>query len=89
MKGLSDKQKEEVIRKSYRKLIENGALDHDDFKKIIAEVTGRGELTEAEAKKMKELTQKTNDLEVAAKKWRDEKIPANHCDPGRQKSPRR
>ena len=73
MKGLSDKQKEEVIRKSYRKLIENGALDHDDFKKIIAEVTGRGELTEAEAKKMKELTQKTNDLEVAAKKWRDEK----------------
>lgn len=48
LSGLSDEQKEDVIRKAFKQLVENGALEYDDFKKIIADVMGLGELSAAE-----------------------------------------
>lgn len=75
LKGLTEKQKDEVIRQSHKKLIENDALEYEDFKKIIARVIGRGELTPEEAAKMKELVKKTNELEDAAKAARDTRTP--------------
>ena len=73
LKGLTDEQKEDVIRKSYKKIIESGGLEFDDFKEIIAQATGRADLTADEAAKMKELVQKTNAVDDAAQKWRTEK----------------
>ena len=73
LNGLTDKQKEEVVRKAFKKLIDNGALEYDEFKKIIQDVVGRGELTADEQAKLKELVGKTNAVEEAAKKWREEK----------------
>ncbi len=73
LKGLTEAQKDDVIRKAHKELIDNGALDFEDFKKIIARVVGRGELTVEEANRMKELVKITNSLEDAAKKARDER----------------
>jgi hypothetical protein len=73
LKGLTEAQKDDVIRQAHRQLIDNGALEFEDFKKIIARVVGRGELTIEEAARMKELVNITNQLEDAAKKARDER----------------
>ena len=73
LKGLSEKQKDEVIRRSHRKLIENGALDYKDLRDIIADVVGRGELTPQDAAKIKELVAKTNEVQKAAEKLREER----------------
>lgn len=75
LKGLTDKQKEDVVRKSFQKIVESGGLDYADFRKIIAEVTGRSEMTEAEATKLKELVAETNKVDDAAKRAREERTP--------------
>lgn len=73
LKGLTEKQKDEVIRRSHKKLIENGALDFQDLRDIISDVVGRGELTPEDAARIKELVNKTNQVEVAAEKLREER----------------
>ena len=75
LKGLSDKQKEDVVRKSFQKIVESGGLDYADFRKIIAEVTGRSEMTDAEAAKLKELVNETNKVDDAATRARTERTP--------------
>jgi len=75
IKGLTEKEKDEVIRKSYLKLIENNALDYDEFKEIIARVTGRGELTEEQKRQLKEMVAKTNAAGEAAKVAQEERTP--------------
>jgi len=73
LKGLTDKEKEEVVRRSFQKIVESGGLDYADFKKIIADITGRGELTEAETARLKELVKETNLVDEAAEKARTER----------------
>jgi len=73
LKGLTDKEKEEVVRKSFQKIVESGGLDYADFKKIIADITGRGELTEAETARLKELVKETNVVDEAGEKARTER----------------
>lgn len=73
--GLTDQEKEDVIRKSYKKLIESGALEFDDFKNIVAEVIGKGPLSEADANKLKDLTKKINELEAKALEAQDKRTP--------------
>ena len=73
LKGLTDKEKEEVVRKSFQKIVESGGLDYADFKKIIADITGRGELTEAETTRLKELIKETNLVDEAGEKARLER----------------
>lgn len=75
LKGLSDKEKDEVVRKSFKKIIESGGLDYEDFRKIIADVTGRGELTPEEAVRLKELVKDANAVDDAAKRAREERTP--------------
>jgi len=75
LNGLSDKQKADVITRAHKQLINNGALEFEDFRKIIGDVTGRGELSQADAKRMMELVQETNKVEDAAKKLREERTP--------------
>ena len=73
LRGLSEKDKDEVIRRSFKELIENGALEFDDFKKIIGQVTGRGELTPEQVSKMKELVKKLNSAEEAGKNVQEQR----------------
>lgn len=75
LKGLTDKEKEEVIRKSFHKIVESGGLDYADFKNIIADITGRGELTPEEAARLKELVKETNSVDEAGEKARTERTP--------------
>ncbi len=70
LKGLSEKEKDEVIRKSFKKLVENGALEYDDFKKIIADVLGYGSLTPEQAKKITDLVNEINTVDELATKVR-------------------
>lgn len=66
LSGLNDAQKEEVIRKSFKKLVDNGALEYDEFKKIIADVLGLGELTAEEITKLNGFIQDINAVQDAA-----------------------
>lgn len=64
--GLSDQQKEDIIRKSFKQLVENKALEYDDFKKIIADVMGLGELTPEEVTKLSGFINDINSVQDAA-----------------------
>lgn len=60
MKGLDESQKKKIIKESSRKLIESGALEYEDFKKIIADALGYKEFTPEQINKIEELTSKIN-----------------------------
>jgi len=60
LKSLTDGQKEEVIKKSITKLIDNGALEFDEFKDIISNTLGLGKIEDEEFQKLKEYTSKIN-----------------------------
>jgi|694.fasta_scaffold56227_3 hypothetical protein len=60
LKGLSDEQKETIVRRSLKKIVESGGLEYDEFKDIIAEASGVKKLTEAEMKEIEALTAKSN-----------------------------
>lgn len=83
LEGLSEEQKDEVIRNSFQKLIKYGALEQADFRKIIANATGRGDLTAAQAAKMKELVAHTNSVEAFAERWRKNKTPQSEANYGK------
>lgn len=74
LKGLNEEQKEQVIKKSFKKLVENGALEYNDFKEIISETLGLGKLSEEETKKITELVNQINkvgDLGTKARETRE------------------
>lgn len=66
LSGLTDEQKEDVIRRSFGKLVENGALEYPEFKKIIADVMGIKELTDTEVGKINEYVNDLNAVQDAA-----------------------
>ena len=73
LEKLSKKKQDEVVRKSFNQIIESGGLEYDDFRKIIAEVTGYPELTEQEQARFIELVTKTNVVEKMAEKAREDR----------------
>lgn len=73
LKGLNETQKDDVIRRAFKKLVENGALEYDDFKKIIADTLGYGELTKEQSDKFTELVNKINVVEDLGRDLRDNK----------------
>jgi len=72
LKGLNESQKEQVIRRSFKQLVENGALEYNDFKKIISETIGYGEITPEEAAKITKLVNDINSVDELASSIRDE-----------------
>lgn len=71
LKGLSEDEKDEVIRRSFKKLVENGALQYANFKKIMADVLGYGELTPEQSKKIIDLVNDINAVDDLAIKVRN------------------
>jgi hypothetical protein len=66
LSGMTDTQKEDVIRRSFKTLVENGALNYDEFKKIVASVMNLGELSPEEVKKISEYVKDVNAVQDAA-----------------------
>lgn len=60
LKTLNDTQKEEIIKMSVRKLIQNGALEYEEFRDIIAESIGLSELSPEDTKNIESLMAKIN-----------------------------
>jgi hypothetical protein len=77
LKGLSESEKEDIIRKSFKKLVDNGALEYDDFKKIVANVIGLGELTDVESKKLQQYVTDINIVDDLAKEVQEKKTDAS------------
>jgi hypothetical protein len=71
--GLSDSEQEDLVRKSFKKLVENKALEYDDFKKIVANILGLGELNEVETKKLEEYVVDINAVNDLAKEVQDKR----------------
>lgn len=76
LKGLSDKEKEEVIRRSFKTLVENGALEYTDFKQIIKDAIGLGELTPEQSKRITELVVDINAVDELGVKAREDRSEA-------------
>ena len=60
LKTLNDDQKEEIIKMSVRKLIQNGALEFEEFRDIIAESIGLKELSPEDTNNIESLMAKIN-----------------------------
>ncbi len=73
LKGLSESEKDDIIRRSMKLLIENGALKYEEFREIIASVAGYAKLTTEQAAKMEELVEKINHVEKVAEQVREER----------------
>jgi hypothetical protein len=73
LKGLSESEREQVIKKAFRKIVENDGLNYEDFRQIISEVTGMGEMTDKEAAYIRELVTASNKVDEAAKKLREDR----------------
>lgn len=78
--GLSDKQKDEVVKKMFEKVVEAGALEYEDLRNIIAETLGYGKLSAEEAARLQELVKKRNAVGEAAKKVLEEKTEKSLID---------
>ncbi len=64
LKDMTDAQKEEFIKRISKKLIENKGLEYPEFKKILADVMGYKELSEAQVKRAEELVDNINNLDA-------------------------
>lgn len=75
LKGLSEDKKELVIRRAMKQLLDSGALEYSDFRKIIADVVGLGELKPEQVTKIKELNKIINATEDARLKALKDETP--------------
>ena len=73
MKKLTDSEKQDIIRKSIKKLIENGALDYEDFKQIIADTIGLGKMDDATKAKIEGWVNDINNVDTLKEKALKEK----------------
>jgi len=60
LSGLDNSQKEAIIRRSIKQIIDSGGLQYDEFKDIVSDVLGIKKLTDAEIKKLESLTEQVN-----------------------------
>ena len=63
LKGLSEEKKEEIIRRSIKKIIDSGGLKYQEFKDIVSNAIGLGELTAEQIKEIEYLTKQSNDVD--------------------------
>jgi len=63
LSGLSEEKKEEIVRRSIKKIIDSGGLEYDDFKEIVSNVMGLGKLSPEQIKRIESLTEKANEVD--------------------------
>jgi hypothetical protein len=59
--GLNEEQRQKLLNKAFLELIDNGALNYDDFKQLYAEVIGLPQMTPELATKLTDLAKKINE----------------------------
>jgi hypothetical protein len=77
LKTLNDTQKEEIIKMSVRKLIQNGALEYQEFREIIAESIGLNELSAEDTENIESLMAKINATKDAEDKMLNDPTSRN------------
>lgn len=77
LKTLNDTQKEEIIKMSVRKLIQNGALEYQEFREIIAESIGLNELSAEDTENIESLMAKINATKDAEDKMLNDPTDKN------------
>lgn len=63
LSGLSEEKKEEIVRRSIKKIIDSGGLEYEDFKDIVSNVMGLGKLSPEQIKEIESLTEKANEVD--------------------------
>ena len=60
LKGVSEEQKEQIIRRSIKEIVNKGGLEYQDFKDIVSETIGVRKLTDEQKSKIESLTEQSN-----------------------------
>ena len=60
LKGISEEQKEEIIRRSIKEIVNKGGLEYDEFKDIVSEAIGIKKLSDEQKSEIESLTEQSN-----------------------------
>lgn len=63
LSGLNEKQKEDIVRRSIKKITESGGLQYEEFKDIVSDVMGIKKLSDKDVKRIEELTEQANSVD--------------------------
>lgn len=63
LSGLNEKQKEDIVRRSIKKITESGGLQYEEFKDIVSDVMGIKKLSDNDVKRVEELTEQANSVD--------------------------
>ena len=77
LSGMNKAQKGEVIRRMFKKIVDKGGLERDEFREIIADVLGLGKMDEQTAKQFKEYVGNISKIEEIAKEYVDNPTAEN------------
>ena len=71
LKGVSEEQKEQIIRRSIKEIVNKGGLEYQDFKDIVSETIGVRKLTDEQKSKIESLTEQSNIADDLEQKFLD------------------
>ena len=75
MEGMTEEQKKKVVNNAIKKLLDAGALNHDDFKQIIADAVGFKQLSATQIDRIKDLNETINKVDAIEKEMVDNPTP--------------
>jgi hypothetical protein len=71
LSGISEDQKEEIIRRSIKEIVNKGGLEYDDFKDIVSETIGIKKLSDEQKVEIESLTEQSNIADDLEQKFLD------------------
>lgn len=71
LSGISEDQKEEIIRRSIKEIVNKGGLEYEDFKDIVSETIGIKKLSEEQKAEIESLTDQSNIADDLEQKFLD------------------
>lgn len=71
LKGISEEQKEDIIRRSIKEIVSKGGLEYDEFKDIVSEVIGIKKLSDEQKAEIETLTEQSNIADELEQKFLD------------------
>jgi hypothetical protein len=77
LSGISEDQKEEIIRRSIKEIVNKGGLEYDDFKDIVSETIGIKKLTDEQKAEIESLTEQSNIADDLEQKFLDKATREN------------
>ena len=71
LKGISEEQKEDIIRRSIKEIVNKGGLEYEDFKDIVSESIGIKKITDDQKAEIEKLTEQSNIADELEQKFLD------------------